>query len=131
MPLWGLANNTLTADLAAGNFNGIGFKQVTFNSEIANGNSGASFTIDWTQGDKQTITLTANCTFTFTAPSGVSGLVLRLVQDATGSRTVTWPSMKWAGGAAPTLTTAANSVDIVSIYYNGTNYYGVASLNFA
>lgn len=35
-----------------------------------------------------------------------------LKQDATGSRTVTWWSgILWAGGSAPTLTTAANKRD--------------------
>lgn len=38
---------------------------------------------------------------------------LYLTQDATGGRTMTWPaSFKWSGGV-PTLSTAANAVDIV------------------
>lgn len=41
--------------------------------------------------------------------------VLSLTQDGTGSRTVTWGSQyKWAGGTAPTLSTAASSVDVIS-----------------
>ena len=55
-----------------------------------------------------------------------------MVQDGTGSRTATWPaSVKWPSGTAPTLTTTASSVDIVSFYYDGTNYYGQAGLNFS
>lgn len=35
-----------------------------------------------------------------------------LTQDATGSRTVTWfAGIKWAGGATPTLSIPANSID--------------------
>ena len=34
-------------------------------------------------------------------------------------------------GVAPTLSTAANAVDIISFLYDGTNFYGTASLNFA
>ena len=47
---------------------------------------------------------------------------------ASGSATVVW-----AGGSAPTLTTTANYVDILSFYWDATNEiaYGVASLNFA
>jgi hypothetical protein len=62
------------------------------------------------------VTLTGNCTFTFpdVAPGKHFRLVLR--QDGTGSRLVTWPaSVKWAGGAAPTLTTAASSIDVVDV----------------
>jgi len=29
------------------------------------------------------------------------------------------------------LTTDANAEDIITFYYNGTDYYGVGSLNFA
>ena len=38
----------------------------------------------------------------------------------------------WSGGSAPILTTGANKIDIISIYWDNTNHkaYGVASLNF-
>lgn len=88
--------------------------------------------IDWTDSNKQKKDLTANTTFTFTAPPGPCNLVLMLIQDATGSRTVTWPAaVKWPGGTAPTLSTAANAEDIVTFYYNGTNYYGLSALAFS
>jgi len=94
--------------------------------------SSGSATIDWTKGNKAAITLTENVTFTFTNPNEACNLVLRLVQDSTGGRTVTWPSgIKWAGGVIPTLTTDANAIDIVSFYYDGKGtYYGMAGLNF-
>ena len=72
--------------------------------------------------------------------------VLLLKQDGTGSRTVTnWlafdgdenpaggsTTVKWAGGDAPTLTTDANHVDILSFYWDTGNEiaYGVATLDF-
>ena len=100
-------------------------------TETDNGNSGTADTIDWTLSNKQKSTLTGNCTFTFTAPPGPCNLILKLVQDATGSRTVTWPAaVKWSGGTAPTLTTTASKIDIISFYYDGTNYYGQSALNF-
>lgn len=107
--------------------------EATFDAEVDNGNSGAADTIDWTAGNKQKSTLTDNCTFTFSPePSGPCNLVLKLIQDATGSRTVTWPAdVKWPGGTAPTLTTAASSVDIITFYYDGTDFYGNSSLNFS
>lgn len=122
----------LIRDLNAENFNILGLKTATYNAEFSNGNSGAAATIDFTKAQKQVITLTANCTFTFTAPNGPGNFLLRLVQDGTGGRTVAWPAaVKWVGAAAPPLTTGANAVDIVSLYYNGTNYYGSYGLNFA
>jgi hypothetical protein len=100
-------------------------------TETDNGNSGTADTIDWTLSNKQKSTLTGNCTFTFTAPSGPCSLVLKLVQDATGSRTVTWPAaVHWSGGTAPTLTTTASKVDIITFYYDGSTYFGNSSLNY-
>jgi hypothetical protein len=75
------------------------------------------------------ITLTANCTLTF--PTAVAGksFLLGLLQDATGSRTVTWPgTVKWAGGTAPTLTTTASKLDMFSfVCLDGTNWLGVVA----
>lgn len=90
---------------------------------VANGSVGATATLNLNQGDVQTITLTANCTFTFSAP--VAGTVYRLMvtQDGTGSRLVTWPTIRWAGGAAPTLTITAAKTDIITCLYDGTSYF--------
>lgn len=100
-------------------------------TETDNGNSSTADTIDWTLSNKQKSTLTGNCTFTFTAPGGPCNLILKLVQDATGSRLVTWPAtVHWSGGVAPTLTTTAARVDIISLYYDGTTYFGTSSLNY-
>lgn len=89
------------------------------------GNSGTAKTISWTKRTMK-VTLTGNCTFTFTAPEfNNTSLVLLLVQDATGGRTATWPaSVIWAGGSAPTLGSAASAKSLISFYYDGTNYFG-------
>ena len=102
-----------------------------FTSQYDNGNSGAAATINWANGNKQKITLTANTTLTFTAPGVVGNLMLQLNQDATGGRTVTWPAaVKWPGGNAPSPTGTASAVDMVSFFYNGTLYYGNASMDY-
>lgn len=101
-----------------------------FDLEYDNGNSSTADTVDWNNGNKQKSTLTGNVTYTFTAPAGPTNLVLKLIQDGTGNRTTTWPAtVKWAGGTAPTTQATANKVHIVCFYYDGTNYYGVASLD--
>ena len=88
-------------------------------------NSSTAITIALTNGTVQIITLTGNATITMpTATSGKS-FIMYLKQDATGSRTVTWSTVKWAGGTAPTITSTASRQDILSFFADGTNWYGV------
>lgn len=115
---------------ALSNSNITGIKQATFNGVVDNGNSGTGKNIDWTTGLMQKITLTANTTLTYTAPSATARMTLLVIQDGTGSRTVTWPTTKWAGSGAPTLTTTASRTDIVTTVYDGSTYYSAISLNF-
>jgi len=110
----------------------VGLQTGTFAAEFDNGNSGGAAAIDFNEGQKQRITLTANSTFTFTDPLGPGNFILKLIQDGTGSRTVTWPAaVLWPSGTAPTLSTAGGSVDLVSLYFDGTNYYASAALEFS
>jgi len=117
----GMADNDLT-DL----------RIASFNAEIDNGTPTTSVTIDWTTGQKQRVTLGGNTVISFTAPPGVSHLMLVVVQDVSGNRTPTWPgTVKWAkGGSPPNLTNQGDSIDIVSFYFDGTNYYGVGTTDF-
>jgi len=102
-----------------------------FDAEFDNGNSGAADTIDWKVGNKQKSTLTANCTYTFTAPSGPCNLIFKIIQDST-PRTIIWPAtVKWPGGTAPIISTGSGDIDLIAFYYDGTNYFGMASLDFS
>ncbi len=94
-------------------------------------NSSTAITLDLTNGTVQIITLTGNATITMpTATSGKS-FVMLLKQDGTGSRTVTWSTVKWAGGTAPTITSTASRLDLLSFFADGTNWYGaVISQNY-
>jgi len=87
-------------------------------------NSSTAITLALTNGTVQIITLTGNATITM--PTAVAGksFILFLKQDATGSRTVTWSTVKWAGGTAPTITSTASRQDIFSFFSDGTNWYG-------
>lgn len=88
----------------------------------ANGNSGAAKTIDWSLGNGQTLTLTADCTLTFSNGKAGAHYVLILVQDSGAPRLVTWPAVTWSGGITPALSEAAGGVDLVALYYDGTRY---------
>jgi hypothetical protein len=88
-------------------------------------NSSTAITIALTNGTVQIITLTGNATITMpTATSGKS-FIMYLKQDATGSRTVTWSTVKWAGGTAPTITSTASRQDILSFFSDGSSWFGV------
>ena len=106
------------------------FTQVHYGVEVDNNATGATLTIDWRAGQKQRVDMSADCTFTFVAPDGVCNLMLRLVQDGTGGRDPTFPSsVKWQGGTVPTWVTTANAVNVIAMYFDGTNYHATASLD--
>lgn len=109
-----------------------GANSIGFTEQSATGD-GAT-TIDWKLGNKFKFTYGAFATetFTFTAPTKPCNLLLMLIQDSVGSRTPVWPAtVRWPGGTEPTWTaTATTGTDIVSFYFDGTNYWGVGSLDF-
>jgi hypothetical protein len=91
-----------------------------FVSEYNVGNSGAAKTINWANGNHQRITLTAACAFTFTGLSGPFTGYLKVIQGGVGGFAITWPAGTFgAGAAAPALTAAAGSVDLISVVYDG------------
>jgi hypothetical protein len=95
------------------------------------GNSGATtLTPDAANGSVQTITATGNFTLSaFSNPVSGQSITFIITQDGTGSRTLT-STMKFAGGSK-TLSTAASSIDIMTVSYIGTTYYASLSKAFA
>lgn len=96
-----------------------------YTEETVNANTGTAYTIDLANGTVQILTLTGNCTYTFpTATAGRSFLLVQK-QDATGSRTATWPSaVKWPASTAPTITSTASKADVFAFTADGTNWFG-------
>ena len=91
----------------------------------------AGSTINWNpaNGLNASVTLNQNSTLNFTSnpPAGSYGTLI-VTQDATGSRIITLPSTanKVLGSTSTTtitLSTAANTKDILNFYYDGTNCY--------
>ena len=74
--------------------------------------------VDFSTGNNFTVTLASSATFAspINASGGQCGAIA-IRQDNTGSRTLAY-SGSWAfqGGTAPTLTTAASGIDILSYY---------------
>jgi FtsP/CotA-like multicopper oxidase with cupredoxin domain len=88
-------------------------------------NSSTAITLALTNGTVQIITLTANATITMPTAAVGKSFLLILRQDATGSRSVTWTTVNWAGGTSPTITGTASKQDIYSFFSDGTSWYGV------
>ena len=86
-------------------------------------NSSTSFTPTMSNGPVQKLTATAN--FALNLPSGMvtgQSITLIITQDATGSRVMTAAAAYKFAYGIEILSTAANSIDVMSIFYDGTNY---------
>ena len=84
-------------------------------SAVSSLSDGATITVNFTTASHFTVTLGGNRTFgdpsSTSSAIGSSGSIF-IVQDGTGSRTASFHGdYKFAGGTAPTLSTAANAVD--------------------
>lgn len=93
--------------------------------------SATAMAIDCALSNVFTTTFTANVTVapSFNNPKDGQTINWFITQDATGSRTVTWPaSFKWAGGAAGVLTTTANAVDLLVATYRSSTGFWYAAL---
>ncbi|MGI8483729.1 MAG: hypothetical protein ACR2OU_05655, partial [Thermomicrobiales bacterium] len=96
------------------------------NGFYAQGNVIGATTFKVRYGNLITATLTGNITVTLSA--GLKGdiLVLKLTQDATGSRTVTWPANFKKAGGTLTLSTAASATDVITMRFDGTSWIEVS-----
>jgi hypothetical protein len=88
----------------------------------------------WNLDNAQSHIITIDSAVTITPTNMESGstYVLVIKQDATGSRLVTWDAaFLWAGGIIPTLSTAANAIDLFTFSSDGTNLFGTYANNFS
>ena len=132
----------------------------TFSTSGVIGDGNDSTDVDFRHSNKIQLTLTDNISgsseyINMIFPAASGNFLLELIQDGTGSRTVAsagWRGfaadetlcdntagangsdgrVRWAGGTHPTLTTTADKIDIISIYWDNDNQtvFAVASLNF-
>ena len=93
--------------------------------------SGTTVALDLNLGTVFTLTLAHNLgTFNWTNPAAsgyASSFILKVKQDGTGSRTISWPAaVDWAAATAPTISTSANAVDVFAFFTvdGGTIWYG-------
>ena len=110
-------------------YNGTAWRVVSAGKQTINATTGAT-TIDLSAGNVADVTLTLSTVITLTNPT-VGTYVIKLIQDSIGGKVVSWPfNVLWSGGTPPTLTATANKTDVITLMYDGVNYYGTYALNF-
>ena len=96
-----------------------------FGSSIINNLvDGATVAINLKLSNIHMVVLAGNRILTLSNPVIGQCFIIRLKQDAVGSRTITWfAGISWAGGTAPTLTITANKADSLGFVCTGSGTY--------
>lgn len=93
-------------------------------------------TLNFDNGNTQTLDLTGGTgTVTVTLSNPQAGATYRifLLQDASTVQDITWPgAVKWAQGQkyGSAVSQATSAIDCVTLYYNGTSYFGDFQLSW-
>jgi len=101
---------------------------VTIEKQHSLGTASGTITPDAANGNVQTITLNGNLTLNaFTTP--VAGQTIKLIVRTGGTDRTLTSSMKFAGGEKTLSVT--DTIDIISVYYDGTDYLATLTKGFA
>ena len=116
------AANTLSGSLTAstGTFTGSVVFEDAINENVFAITDASSVALDPDNGMIQTWTLGANRTATDSLTTGQS--MLLIVTATASAYTLTWPTMKWNGGSAPTLGGA--NATAIELFKVGSQLYG-------
>lgn len=104
-------------------------KRITANmgfTPVTDASSSGSVTFDFSTGNISKITLSEDITSVTLAGAAAGDILhIQITQDSTARTISGWPAaVKWSGGGtAPTISTTSGAVDIVSMLYDGTNYW--------
>ena len=118
-----ITNSTITSSGNTIDLDDIVRFNVGYKEDINALSSSASISVDATTAPVHSVTLGHNATFTISNMVSGQSIMIIITQDGTGSRTGSFTSVKFPGGA-PTLSTGAGDIDVVSVFYDGTNYLG-------
>lgn len=95
---------------------------------------GTTQTITFTDGNIQKLNVgsaSGDVTVTLSAPVIGSYYKIFIIQGAT-ARDVIWPAaVLWPQAQKPILSTVSGDVDIINLYYDGTNYFGDWNLKYS
>ena len=97
-----------------------------------NGSSGSAIAINWLNGDRQRVDITASTTLTFTNAATGQVLTLFMHENGTGGYSITLPTMQWPASTVTTWTTTACAVNSFTAMYDGTAsaYYVQGTANY-
>lgn len=85
---------------------------------------GATVTFNMDEANLHEVTLGGNRTLAVSNVDKGQRFIIRLIQDGTGSRTVTWfAGINWPGGLVPSLTETQNKTDVFSFICTDLNTY--------
>jgi len=119
-------NITAVGNLTSLNVNGT---LLPYKAYIAEATLTDGATISWNMSTQAVAKVTLGGNRTLAAPTnGSTGQFasLLIIQDGTGSRTLTWNAVyEFATDTAPTLTTTASKADLFTFRYNGTKWLEV------
>lgn len=115
--------------------NGSGTINISPNSTVQSLTDGATITWNIANGFNSTVTLGGNRTLAITNPVTGGYGTIKVIQDGTGSRTLTLPAGSkvaayWGSGTTVNLSSVAGTIDILKFYYDGTNYFWTLLKNF-
>ncbi len=95
------------------------------------GTTTGTITPDVANGNVQSITLTGSITFSaFSNAAAGQSMTMIIRQPSSGGPYTLTSTMKFAGGTK-TLSTTADAYDIMTVFYDGTNYFASLSTNFS
>lgn len=94
-------------------------------------------TVNWNldNGAVAQVMLGGNRTFAFSGTKlDGQNYTLRIIQDGTGGRTITWPDstvLDWGNFGPPVLSAAAGAMDIISLHSDGQKMYALWATGFS
>ena len=108
-------------------------KNLAFNVASTLNPSGTTETVDWANGNMQKLNLAAasgNVTLTINSPIAGAVYKLVIVQGAAPLDVIFPANVKWPQGQPPIFSTSASAIDVITFYYDGTNYYADWELDY-
>lgn len=116
----------------SGSYNDLSNKPTTIAQRVLVTTASGTYTCNWANYDVIEVTISANTTFTFSGAVSGQKCLLKIKQDATGSRTVTLPSSVRFGTdvTSYTATTTASKKDYVGFVYDSADAkYDLLAIN--
>jgi hypothetical protein len=108
----------------SGNVGGVLTTNKAVKTSIKSNPDGDTITFDLNESNTHYATLGGNRTIALSNPTVGQKFILRLQQDGTGNKTVTWfNTIKWDGATTPTLSTSGNRADLFGFLCTSGNQY--------